>query len=471
MLASILRFISKILFRVEVRGLENVPAEDGLLIVANHESFLDGLLLCLFLPKKATFVVHTSTFKKWAFRQALRLTRHVEVDTANPIAMKKVIKLLEAGENVVVFPEGRVTATGEIQKVYDGPGFIAGKTGATVLPVRIDGAGESYFGRLARHQLKRLFPRVTLTVLPTTSIVMPKATNRSFPTAKQRRRIAGEGMRSVMQKMLFQAQKSRTLFEAFLDAVDKFGGDYKLIEDLNEVEETYQNVLKKSLALGRIVTKVSSPHEVVGVLMPNITNTVALILGMSAFNRIPAMINYTAGTAGMQNACIAANIKTVITSRKFIETAKLEEVVANLKDLNILYLEDLRADFGVVDRAWLMGYALHYPRAVMESSSPDEPAVVLFTSGSEGKPKGVVHSHKSILTNIAQIMAVLDFNPTDKFMMVLPIFHAFGFTGSMLPVLNGIKIHMFPSPLQYKVIPEIIYDRGCTCLLYTSRCV
>ncbi len=468
MLASILRFISKILFRVEVRGLENVPAENGLLIVANHESFLDGLLLCIFLPKKATFVVHTSTFKKWAFRQALRLTRHVEVDTANPIAMKKVIKLLEAGENVVVFPEGRVTATGEIQKVYDGPGFIAGKTGATVLPVRIDGAGESYYGRLARHQLKRLFPRVTLTVLPTTSIVMPKATNRSFPTARQRRRIAGEGMRSVMQKMLFQAQKSRTLFEAFLDAVDKFGSDYKLIEDLNEVEETYQNVLKKSLALGRIVTKVSSPNEVVGVLMPNITNTVALILGMSAFNRVPAMINYTAGTAGMQNSCTAADVKTVITSRKFIETAKLEEAIADLKDLNLLYLEDLRADFGVVDRAWLIGYALHYPRAVMESSSPEEPAVVLFTSGSEGKPKGVVHSHKSILTNIAQIMAVLDFNPTDKFMMVLPIFHAFGFTGSMLPVLNGIKIHLFPSPLQYKVIPEIIYDRGCTVFFATS---
>jgi acyl-[acyl-carrier-protein]-phospholipid O-acyltransferase/long-chain-fatty-acid--[acyl-carrier-protein] ligase len=94
--------------------------------------------------------------------------------------------------------------------------------------------------------------------------------------------------------------------------------------------------------------------------------------------------------------------------------------------------------------------------------------MVLFTSGSEGKPKGVVHSHKSLLSNIAQIMAVLDFNPTDKFMMVLPIFHAFGFTGSMLPVLNGIKIHVFPSPLQYKVIPEIIYDRGCTVFFATS---
>jgi acyl-[acyl-carrier-protein]-phospholipid O-acyltransferase / long-chain-fatty-acid--[acyl-carrier-protein] ligase len=468
MFTSILRFISKILFRVEVRGLENVPAEDGLLIVANHESFLDGLLLCIFLPKKATFVVHTSTYKKWWFRQALRLTRHVEVDTTNPIAMKKVIKLLESGENVVVFPEGRVTATGEIKKVYDGPGFIAGKTGATVLPVRIDGAGESYFGRLSRHQLKRLFPRVTLTVLPTTNIVMPKATNRSFPTGKQRRRIAGEGMRSVMQKMLFQAQKSRTLFEAFIDAVDKFGGDYKLIEDMNEVEETYQVLLKKSLALGRIASKVSSSGEVVGVLMPNITNTLALVLGMSAFNRVPAMLNYTSGTAGMQNACIAANVKTIITSHKFIEAAELENVVASLQNLNVVYLEDLRAQFGMLDRAWLMGYALHYPRLAMETNSPEQPAVVLFTSGSEGKPKGVVHSHKSILANVAQILTAIDFNSTDKFMMVLPVFHSFGFTGSLLPILNGIKINIFPSPLQYKVIPELIYNKGCTVFFATS---
>ena len=468
MLVNILRIICKILFRVEVRGLENVPAENRLLIVSNHESFLDGLLLGLFLPKKATFVVHTSVLKKWSFRQALRLTSHLAVDPTSPLAMKKVIKLLENGENVVIFPEGRITLTGNLMKVYDGPGFVAAKTGASILPVRIDGAAESYFGRLSSHHPRRLLPKVTLTVMPTTSIVMPKASHHGFPSGKQRRRIAGEGMRSVMQKMLFQAQKSRTLFDALLDAIDKFGSNYKLLEDMNEIEETYQHLLKKSLALGRIVTKVTSPCETVGVLMPNITNTVALILGMSAFNRVPAMINYTSGTAGIQNACIAANIKTLITSHKFIETAKLENVIIELKKLNILYLEDLRANFGMVDRAWLMGYALHYPRAAMEVNKPEEPAVVLFTSGSEGKPKGVVHSHKSILSNISQIMAILDFSPTDKVMMVLPIFHAFGFTGTLLPVLNGIKTHLFPSPLQYKIIPEVIYDRGCTVFFATS---
>ena len=468
MLARFLRFICKILFRVKVRGLENMPQGNSLLIVANHESFLDGFLLGLFLPIKATFVVHTTVLKNWWFRQFLRLTPYLAVDPASPLAMKKVIKLLEAGQNVVIFPEGRITLTGALMKVYDGPGFVAAKTGATILPVRVDGAAESYFGRLSNGHPRKILPKVTLTILPVTRIDIPEPSHHHVLSAKQRRRIAGEGMRSVMQHMLFQAQKSRTLFEAFLDAIDKFDGSYKMIEDMNAVEESYQALLKKSLALGRLACKVSVPNEAIGVLMPNVTNTLALILGMSAFNRIPAMLNYTSGTAGMQNACIAANVKTVITSRKFIETAKLEDEIVHLENLNIVYLEDLRSQFNVLDRAWLMGYALHYPRGAMEISQPHQPAVVLFTSGSEGKPKGVVHSHQSILANIAQIMAIIDFNPTDKFMMVLPIFHAFGFTGSLLPIFNGIKILVFPSPLQYKVIPEVIYDRGCTVLFSTS---
>ncbi len=143
-------------------------------------------------------------------------------------------------------------------------------------------------------------------------------------------------------------------------------------------------------------------------------------------------------------------------------------VVENFKGINVVYLEDLRTKFGILDRIWLIGYALHFPRSAMEITNPEDKAVILFTSGSEGKPKGVVHSHKSILANVAQIMAMFDLSPGDKFMMVLPIFHAFGFTGSLLPVLNGIKILLYPSPLQYKIIPEVIYDRGCTVFIATS---
>ncbi len=467
MIASVLRFICKILFRVNVHGLDNVPKENRLLIIANHESFIDGLLLGLFLPKKATFVVHTSVLKNRLFKLFLGLTPYLAVDPTSPYAMKKVIKRLEAGENVVIFPEGRITLTGALMKVYDGPGFVAAKTGARILPVHVEGAAQSYFGRLSDKHPRKLLPSVTLTVLPTTSIsIEPPADTRL--SARQRRKIAGERMREIMQKMQFLAQKRHTIFEAFLEAIDQFGAHTPLIEDMNAVEETYQVLLKKSLALGRIVKKVSQSQEAVAVLMPNVTNSVALILGMTAFNRIPALLNYTSGTAGMQNACIAANIKTVITSHQFIEAAKLEEIVAGLQNLNILYLEDLRPRFNLLDKLWLMGYALHFPRLAMTSIKPESPAVILFTSGSEGKPKGVVHSHKSILANTAQVMAIYDLVPEDKFMMALPLFHAFGLTGSLVAILNGIKILIFPSPLQYKAIPEVIYDRGCTVLFSTS---
>lgn len=467
MLVSILRGLCRLLFRVRVTGLENVPAEDRLLIIANHESLLDGLLLGLFLPKRATFVVHNEVLENFFFRWILKLTPHLGVDPRSPLAMKKVIQHLNAGENVVIFPEGRITLTGALMKVYDGPGFVAAKTNVSILPVRVEGAAQSYFGRLSEGHPRKLLPHVTLTVMPTTKINIEEPAERPL-SAKQKRRLAGEAMRNIMQYMLFKTQQGKTLFEAFLDSRNKFGASSPIIEDMNEVEDTYQEVLKRSLALGRIACKVSQSGEAVGVLMPNVTNTLALILGMSAFKRIPAMLNYTSGTAGMQNACIAANIRTVITSRKFLETAKLEEVVAQLKNLKIVYLEDLRQRFGVVDKLWLMAYALRFPRLAMKPAQPEDTLVILFTSGSEGKPKGVVHSHKSILSNVHQTIAMLDFTPTDKLLMSLPLFHAFGYTCSLLALLNGVHILLFPSPLQYKVIPEVIYDRGCTILISTS---
>jgi acyl-[acyl-carrier-protein]-phospholipid O-acyltransferase/long-chain-fatty-acid--[acyl-carrier-protein] ligase len=463
MIATLLRLISRLLFRVEVRGQTNIPSATKLLVIANHESFLDGLLLGLFLPFRATFVVHTTVLNSWLFRQLLRLTPYLAVDLTSPMAMKKVIKLLESGEPIVIFPEGRITTTGGLMKVYDGPAFVAAKTGATILPVRLDGTARSYFSRLSDDHPRKLFPKVTLTILPTTHIAMP-----DMPSAKQRRRMAGEAMRRIMQEMLFARQTAKTLFGALLDAIDIHGRKTLLVEDMKQVEESYGELLKKSLALGRLTEKISAQDETVGVLMPNVSNTVCLIFGMSAMRRTPAMLNYTTGTQGMSNACVAAGIKTIITSRQFLETAKLVDTVAVIPNVRLVYLEDLRSQFSLVDKLWLMAYALHFPRFAQKSSGPEKPAAVLFTSGSEGKPKGVVLSHNAILANIAQIRAVIDFSPADKFFIALPLFHAFGFTGSILTMVMGAKLFLYPSPLHYRVIPEVIYDRNCTVLFGTS---
>lgn len=465
LLRILLRGVARVLFRVRVRGLGAALPDGRLLVVANHESFLDGLLLGLFLPiEDPVFVVHTGVVKNPFFRLVLMLSDHLAVDPASPMAMKKVIRLLESGRRVVIFPEGRLTLTGSLMKVYEGPAFVAAKTGATLLPVRLDGPSRSYFSRLADPHPRRLLPRITLTVLPTTSLPMPEAA-----TAKLRRRKAGEELRRLMQEMLFASHPQQTLYSSLCDAMDIHGRRRKVVEDIKQVEYSYQDLLKMTLVLGRLVGRQSQPGERVGLLLPNLAPTLGLILGLSALKRVPAMLNYTAGTDGMQAACTAAEIRLLVTSRAFVEQAKLGDKLAALQGVELVYLEDLRARVTLADKLWLMTWALWFPRRVEHSGNPEDAAVVLFTSGSEGKPKGVVLSHRALLANIAQIRAVVDFSIEDKVLNALPIFHSFGLTaGTLLPVLSGANLFLYPSPLHYRVIPELAYDRGCTVLFGTS---
>jgi len=456
--------LAKLLFRVRIRGNSDGFDAQRLLVVANHESFLDGLLLGLFLPIDPVFVVHTAVVDNALMRGALSVADYLAVDPTNPMAMKKVIRLLEGGRPVVIFPEGRITVTGSLMKVYDGPAFVAAKTNATIVPVRLDGASRSYFSRLSGKYPRRLFPRITLTILPPRRLSMPDA-----PSAKQRRHEAGEAMRRLMQEMLFASRPEQTLFSALCDAAEIFGPRRRVVEDIKQIEYSYRDVIKMTLVLGRLMARATSEGERVGLLLPNLAPTLGLLIGLTAHRRIPAMLNFTAGSDAMQAACTAAQIRLVVTSRAFVEQAKLETRVADLQGISVVYLEDLGSQITLGDKLWLIGYALWLPRFTERHASPEEPAVVLFTSGSEGKPKGVVLPHRAILANIAQIRAIIDFSVDDKVLNALPIFHSFGLTaGSLLPLLTGANLFLYPSPLHYRIIPELIYDRGCTVLFGTS---
>ncbi len=459
----LLTFVCRLLFRITPPASLPGP-QDRLLVVANHESFLDGLLLGLFLPMDPVFVVHTGVARNPFFRLLLSLVDYLAVDPTSPMAMKKVIRLLESGRPVVIFPEGRITTTGSLMKVYDGPAFVAAKTGATVLPVRLDGASRSYFSRVSGRYPKSLFPRIAITVLPTTQITMPEA-----GSAKERRRRAGEAMRRLMQEMIFASRPQQTLFDALCDAAEIHGRNRRLVEDMKQIEYSYGDLLKMALALGRIVARITRPDERVGVLLPNLAPTLGLVFGLNAHRRVPAMLNYTAGIDGMQAACTAAELRVIVTSRAFVEQARLGDKLAALQGVELHYLEDLRERITPADKLWLMLWALRAPRLAAEKLSPEAPAVVLFTSGSEGKPKGVVLSHRALLANIAQIRAVIDFSVDDKILNALPLFHSFGLTaGGLLPLLTGANVFLYPSPLHYRVIPELAYDRNCTVLLGTS---
>ena len=467
LLRLILRGLTRMLFSLRIKGEMKDFEARRLLIIANHESFLDGLLLGLYLPVDPVFVVHTGIARSWYFRLILSLVDYLAVDPTSPMAMKQVIRLLESGRPVVIFPEGRITTTGSLMKVYEGPAFVAAKTGATILPVRLDGLARTYFARVSGKAPRQLFPAITLTILPTTQIAMPDA-----PTAKLRRRKAGEAMRRLMQEMLFSSRPQQTLYSALCDAVEIHGRKHRLLEDMKQIEYSYQDLLKMTLMLTRLVERAApevGPGERIGLLLPNLAPTLGLVFGLSARRRVPAMLNYTAGTDGMQAACTAATIKVVLTSRAFVEQAKLADKLAGLAGIRLVYLEDLRETVSLGDKLWLMAYALWFPRRFERPVAPEDAAVVLFTSGSEGKPKGVVLPHRALLANIAQIRAVIDFSVEDKILNALPIFHSFGLTaGALLPVLNGASLFLYPSPLHYRVIPELAYDRACTVLFGTS---
>jgi len=464
---SIIRFVLKnifqLLFRIRTTGLDKNIDTSKLLVIANHESFLDGLLLGLNLPFDPVFVVHTGVTRNFFFRLVLSMVDYLAVDPTSPMAIKKIIRLVESGRPVVIFPEGRITVTGSLMKVYEGPAFVAAKTGATILPVRLDGPARSYFSRISGKYPRRMFPRVTISAQPTTHIAMPEG-----ETTKQRRRKAGEAMRKLMQKMLFESHPKQTLYSGLLDAMDIYGRDRRVLEDVKQIEYSYGDLLKMTLGLGRLVAKHSEPEECVGILMPNLAATVCMMIGAGAQGRVPAMLNYKAGTGGMQDACTAAKIRTVFSSRAFIEQAKLEADVAGIQGVKILYLEDLRPGMGVGDKLWVL-FGVLFPRLMEKHQDPESAAVVLFTSGSEGKPKGVVLSHRALLSNIAQIRSIIDFSSEDKVLNALPIFHSFGLTGgALLPIMTGMNLFLYATPLHYRVIPEVAYDRNCSVMFGTS---
>ena len=434
------------------------------LVVANHDSLFDGVLLSLFLPGEPTVVVAPEALRHPLVRVLQRAVHFVVLDPARPLALKRLIRQVQKGETVAVFPQARVSTTGGIMKVYDSAALIAARSDAQIVPVHIGGTLYSRLAGVRGEYPRRWFPRVVISVQQPVKLPVLSAIG-----ARERRRQLADAMLKILQTMMFSARPRQTLFEAFLDAVELHGRSRKIIEDVRQEPETYGTLLKASLALSRLTSRVTSEGERVGVLLPNLSTTVALLLGLTAMRRVAAMLNYSSGPEAMHGACIAAGVKTIITSRRFIQVAKLDASVRALYGINLIYLEDLRAQFGFADKLWLIARALTRPRAVIARPDAADIAVVLFTSGSEGRPKGVAISHDAMLANMAQMRAVIDFGPNDKFLNALPMYHTYGLTAcTLMPLLTGTRLLLYTTPLHYRLIPEFAYTRDCTYISGTS---
>jgi acyl-[acyl-carrier-protein]-phospholipid O-acyltransferase / long-chain-fatty-acid--[acyl-carrier-protein] ligase len=465
-LKAVARTLLKFVYRVETRGFENFGrAGSRRIVVANHQSFLDGLVLAAFMPGDPIFAVNTEIAKRWWARPLLSLVDFAALDPTKPMALKSLAHAVEKGRPVVIFPEGRLTVTGSLMKVYDGPAMVADKTGADLIPVRLDGTQYTPFTRLKGRVAKHLAPQIRLTALPPRRLDIEPSLK-----GRVRRKAAGQALYELMSETLFATTDiDETLFRSLIKAARLNGLRRAIVEDVDFTPLSYARVLTGAFVLGHKLKSLTREGEAVGVLLPNSAGAVVTFFALQAIGRVPAMLNVSSGAQRMISACRTAQVRTVLCSRRFVERGKLQGMLAEMETaVDVIYLEDVKARVGRRDKISGLVRALAAD-AFYSDGDPNAPAVIMFTSGSEGAPKGVVLSHRNINANRHQVGSRIAFNGQDIVFNALPMFHSFGLTvGTLLPILSGIKTFLYPSPLHYRIVPELVYQTNATVFFGTD---
>ena len=261
----------------------------------------------------------------------------------------------------------------------------------------------------------------------------------------------------------------KSLFQSLLEARSRSGGKKIAAIDADGREVTYDDIVKGAFALGHALKKDTQEGDALAVLLPTGVGAIVAFYALQAYGRVPAMLNFTAGAPALKSAMKACGAKRIITARRFIELGGLEDLEAELgAEHELVYLEDVRDNLSLSDKLFA-AVGLIAPWAVRSRPDPDSVAVYLFTSGTEGDPKGVVLSHSNLIANVEQVRDHIEIFDTDMVFNPLPTFHCFGLTGGvLLPLGLGIPTVCHPTPLQAKTIVKRVAETGATILFATD---
>lgn len=466
---TLLRLLSRLFFRYRIHGAEALRGPGPMVLCPNHTSWLDWLFILICLEDDWKFVASSTTAQvTWIHRKLMINSRTFPVDNASSYAVRSMADYLAAGGKLVIFPEGRISATGALMRIYDGTAFLVNHSGAKVITAYLRNAVRVPW---VRHKgWTRWFPRVSVHFSP--ALTAPRFEHLPHTVARQKITM---WLRDAIVRQQFEAEMQegpRTLATAIAETAAAIPGRIAC-EDLSGAELTYRRVMTGTAVLaGRWRAHLSAERgERIGVMLPTVNGGALTVLSLWAVGKVPTFLNFSAGGAAMVVCAQLAGLKQIVTSRAFLEKAKLNLAPLQAAGLKFLHLEDLLAEVGALAKLTAaLGNAFSVGRALRRAPlEPGDTCAVIFTSGSEGVPKGVEITHGGLLANLRQIFATADLRDDDRFFNALPLFHSFGLVGGIVaPLVRGCYVFNYPSPLHYRIVPTVVYEKNCTVLLGTN---
>jgi acyl-[acyl-carrier-protein]-phospholipid O-acyltransferase/long-chain-fatty-acid--[acyl-carrier-protein] ligase len=460
------RFLLQVLFRFRAYDLDALKTPGPVLLIPNHRSWFDWLFLWVCLDEDWKFVTSSiSAQTSWLHRKVMINRYTLPLDTRSPYAVKRMAEFLKGGGRLVLFAEGRLSRTGALMKLFDGTGFLIFKTKSKVITAYLRGAERLPFS--PNPGWKKCFPKVTAHFSAT--LAAPELGD--IRTGRARALLTG-WLRDQMVRQQFEVEMAfgaQNVLSAVAETARKLPG-HVILEDATLQTLTYRKLMVGTDVLAHALRGAVTGGERVGLLLPNVNATPVAILALWSLGKVAAVLNFSSGTPTMLACVELAGLKHIVTSRAFLERARLNVDDFVKAGISLIYLEDVRAGItGFRKFLTLLRHVFLQPSAFSLQPSVNSAAVIVFTSGSEGVPKGVELTHGNILANIHQILAVTDLTDCDRLFNCLPLFHSFGLTvGTFLPLVRGIYIFLYPSPLHYRTVPSVLYDRDCTVFISTN---